>query len=230
MKIWAFSDTHSKERFLKVPDNIDIAIFAGDMGTMREAHLNANICLDFLDWYKSLVHIKYKILIAGNHDTAIERKLVNPKEYTELIFLDHESITIEGIKFFGSQFTPTFGTDWAYNVARHKLDQYWIDIPTDTDILITHGPPKGILDLTQYDSRSGADGKGFFQCGCKSLLNRIKVVEPKYHIFGHIHPEANCPNASSMKVRGIKTTFINACVVDLGYEVVNDGYIFEYGE
>ena len=229
MKIWAISDSHNKEKFLKVPEGIDMVIFGGDAGTHRDPSLNANGVIDFLEWFNSL-YIKHKVFIPGNHDTSIQRGLVDPKKYPSITYLNHEATVIEGIKIFGSPYTPTFGTGWAYNVARHKLDQYWIDIPTDTDILITHGPPKGILDLTQYDSRAGADGKGFFQCGCKSLLNRIKVVEPKYHIFGHIHPESNCPNAATTKVRGIKTTFINACVVDLGYEVVNDGYVFEYGE
>lgn len=228
MRIWIISDPHGKHGFIQIPDGIDMVICAGDIGTVREPALNANLVLDFLDWYKSLTHIRHKILIAGNHDTSIQAGLVKRSDMDKSItYLEHESVTIEGIKIFGSPYTPSFGSGWAYNVPRGKLDIYWKEIPTDTDILVTHGPPKGILDLTQYDSRDGADGQSYFQCGCKSLLNRVKTIQPRYHIFGHIHPESNCPNSAMLNVNGIKTTFINAAVVNLNYEVVNDGFIIE---
>lgn len=228
MKIWAFSDTHSKERELNVPSGIDMAICAGDIGTMREPGLNANVVLDFIEWYASLTQIRHKILIAGNHDTSIQAGLVQRTLMPEsIIYLEHESVTVDGIKIFGSPYTPSFGTGWAYNVPRQALKPYWDDIPMDTDILVTHGPPKGILDLTQYDSREGADGQAYFQCGCRSLLNRIREVKPKYHIFGHIHPETNCPNAGILKIANLETTFVNAAVLDLLYKKVNDGFIIE---
>lgn len=51
-------------------------------------------------------------------------------------------------------------------------------IPPDTDILITHGPPFGILDQ--------ASGSGDHQ-GCRALLDRILQLKPKLHVFGHVH-------------------------------------------
>ena len=52
-------------------------------------------------------------------------------------------------------------------------------IPDSTDVLITHGPPIGVLDLSVYDNIS---------CGCDNLLDAVtNRVKPRLHIFGHIH-------------------------------------------
>jgi Icc-related predicted phosphoesterase len=154
-----------------------------------------------------------------------------------VIYLEHESVTIEGVKIFGSAYTPEFGKNWAFNVPKDKIAEKWAEIPDDTDILITHGPAKGILDLTQYDSRPGADGKSFYQCGCPELLERVLKVQPKYHIFGHIHSEKACPNAGMLHVQNCKTIFVNATVCDFTKvedpsiksikNVVNNGFVIE---
>ena len=73
MKAWYFSDSHTKHGFLDIPDDIDIAIFGGDGSNEKNPAINANEMLDFIEWYDSLSHIKYKVLIAGNHDTSIEQ-------------------------------------------------------------------------------------------------------------------------------------------------------------
>lgn len=70
MKVWFFSDPHLKHGFLNVPEGIDMAICAGDVGTYRDRSLNANGVLDFLLWYRNLP-VPYKVLIPGNHDTSI---------------------------------------------------------------------------------------------------------------------------------------------------------------
>lgn len=219
MRAWIISDSHSKEKLLKVPEGIDMVIHAGDAGTYKSPSMNANGILDFLSWYRSL-DIAEKVFIPGNHDGSIEAGLIPKSEFDGIHLLQHEAKVIAGLKFFGSPYTPEFH-QWAFNVPRNRLEQYWKDIPEDTDILVTHGPPKGILDLTINE-----DGHPF-QCGCKSLWNRIKVVQPRFHIFGHIHQESDCPNAAMMNVNGLKTTFINAAVVDLQYKICNNGFVIE---
>lgn len=222
-KIWCISDPHQKHGFLKVPENIDIALCAGDVGNYRNPSMNANEVLNFIEWYESL-NIPVKIFCAGNHDTSIQAKLVRPKEICKTVtYLEHEEVVIDGIKIFASPYTPSFGTGWAFNIPRQKLDQYWKDIPEDTDVLITHGPPKSILDLTYSTDDNKPE-----QCGCKSLMNRIKEIgNISYSLFGHIHEESNCYNAGMLKVNGMKTTFINAAVVNLDYEICNNGFIIE---
>lgn len=221
MRIWLISDTHNRHGLLEIPE-VDMVVHGGDMSNNKEPAVNNNEVRDFLDWYKSL-HIKYKVLIAGNHDTSIEKGLVTRGDIHESItYLEHEYAEVGGIKIFGSPYTPNFGHNWAFNVPRGKLSPYWDDIPQNLDILVTHGPPKGVLDLTQYDTRVGADGQSFFQCGCKELLDAVIAKKPKYHVFGHIHPETNCPNAAQMKIQHIDTMFINAAVCNFGKSLVDD--------
>lgn len=237
MRVWFISDTHNKHMFLDVPLDVDMVVHSGDMSSNKAPAVNNNEVRDFLEWYKSLTHIKYRVLVAGNHDTSIEQGLVTRGDIHESItYLEHEYAEVGGLKIFGSPYQPKFGTDWAFNVPRGMLKPYWDDIPDGLDILITHGPPKGILDLTQYDTRSGADGQSFFQCGCKDLLRAVVDKKPRYHVFGHIHPEENCPNSAVINVQHCDTTFINAAVCSFGKSVLegtkiknihNNGHVIE---
>lgn len=229
MKIWFISDTHQKHGFLKVPE-VDMIIHAGDVSNVKSTHENEQEVLNFICWFKNL-DIKHKIWIAGNHDTSIEAGLVRPNEISNLKYqyLEHNSIVVDGLRIFGSPYTPAFN-NWAFNVKRSKSDTYWQAIPDDCDILITHGPPLGILDHTQNGTSIGTDENGntaVYSCGDKSLLNHIKRVKPKIHVFGHIHDEDRCFNAGITQVQGLDTKFINASVVDLSYKVCNNGYIIE---
>jgi hypothetical protein len=100
LKIWYFSDTHSKHGFLDIPDDIDFAIFGGDGSIQKEPAMNNNEMLEFLSWFASLVHIKYKIMIGGNHDTSLEKRLIRKEDIPEgIIYLEHESITNNGFIF-----------------------------------------------------------------------------------------------------------------------------------
>lgn len=223
MKIHCISDTHLKHGFVNFEENIDMVIFAGDAGTTKEVGENANNLLNFIEWFK-YYPAKYKIAIPGNHDKCIEKGLVTKDDFyiNGIKLLIHESINIEGINIFGSPYTPTFGTGWAYNVDRGKLTPYWEQIPENTDILVTHGPPYGILDITtDYNTNA------LIHVGDKELKNRIKEINPKYHIFGHIHNESNVINAGIFKPSDSKTTYINASVLNLRYEYCNNGIIID---
>ena len=101
--------------------------------------------------------------------------------------------------------------DWAFNLPRGpKIKKKWDLIPSDTDILITHGPPYSICDKTIHGNREG----------CVDLLNTVRQVEPKYHIFGHIH------EAYGMIKEG-KTTFMNVSIVNVRYEPEHRPITFE---
>lgn len=207
MKTVVISDTHSQYRDLEVPDG-DVLVHAGDIsrgGTKGQV-------IDFLEWFEEQPH-SHKIFIAGNHDFFFEQadteeiSRVIPKE---IIYLNDSGIEINGIKFWGSPITPWFNS-WAFN--RHRgaeIKQHWDLIPNDIDVLITHGPPFGILDETVYGKRTG----------CEELLLRIHQVKPKYHIFGHIH------ESYGSFTKG-KTTYINASVLDDWYELKNEAKILD---
>ena len=84
-----------------------------------------------------------------------------------------------GLNFWGSPWQPAYH-NWAFNLPRGKaLKAYWSRIPSDIDVLITHGPPAGFGD------RSPVPGRG----GCVELMRRIQVLQPALHLFGHIHQD-----------------------------------------
>ena len=171
----AMADTHMFHRDLAVPDG-DVLIHAGDM--CRSGSLNElSIARDFL---AALPH-RHKIVVAGNHDRAFENQPEEARSLFEsFVYLQDEARTIEGVKFYGSPWTPWF-LDWAFNLPRGApLAEKWAMIPGDTDVLITHGPPRGIGDHT-----GAVEGRE----GCDHLLLRVQEVAPKLHIFGHIHQD-----------------------------------------
>lgn len=174
MRIVTLSDTHGHHRKVSVPEG-DVLIFAGDFMT---SGYNFHEVGDFAQWFTSLPHPK-KIWIAGNHDRAVEsnKKACLPV-FKGSVYLENDSTEYFGVKFYGSPITPAFN-NWAFNVERGEaIKKYWDNIPDDTDVLITHGPPKGVLD------NSIEWGPGL---GCEELAKRVAEVRPTIHIFGHIH-------------------------------------------
>ncbi|KAK3839806.1 MAG: Metallo-dependent phosphatase-like protein [Linnemannia gamsii] len=85
---------------------------------------------------------------------------------------------IEGYRIWASPWQPEF-SQWAFNEIRGKLKDIWKLIPEDVDILMTHGPPKYHGDIVAMGKERHA--------GCEELLERLKLVRPLYHVFGHIH-------------------------------------------
>jgi len=203
-RIVCLSDTHNFHEQIAVPDG-DILIHSGDAtvnGTIPEV-------MEFNSWFSSIPH-RHKVFVAGNHDwlfmmdNPLARRLMNPN----ITYLQDSSIVIEGIKIYGSPWQPRF-FDWAFNLNRGpEMAEKWKLIPEDIDILITHGPPNGILDLVP---RKGWDEN----TGCEELRKRVeeiaKLGKLKLHIFGHIH----CGYGTSEEF-GVR--FVNASNCDESYQ------------
>jgi predicted phosphodiesterase len=135
MKIWHISDTHTYHGLLKVPEGIDMVIHSGDATNPRDPYASEQEMLNFISWFGSLP-IKYKVFVAGNHDLCIERNLVTKIDFMKngIVYLENDYAEVEGIKIWGSPFTPTFGQGWAFNKKRSALHDIWKEIPDDTDI------------------------------------------------------------------------------------------------
>jgi Icc-related predicted phosphoesterase len=151
-----------------------VLIHAGDTcraGTLEEL---AQVCT----FLRALPH-RHKIIVAGNHDRAFEAYPAEARALVAgLIYLQDASCTIEGVRFYGSPWTPQFN-NWSFNLPRGApLAEKWALIPADTDVLITHGPPYGIGDN---------DGRVPERAGCEALLARLQQITPKLHLFGHVH-------------------------------------------
>jgi Icc-related predicted phosphoesterase len=218
MRIWLISDTHGEHAELKIPA-ADIVIHCGDESTHGNAWLNEPEARQFFACFSSR-DIPRKINVPGNHSTAVERQLIRADEYPQVNFLIHDGLELDGLKIFGSPFTPRFH-DWAYMKKRTQLDAVWQSIPDDTDILITHGPPKGVLDITR-----DFDSKQLVQVGCAALRRQVdERIRPRFHAFGHIHDEKGISNYG-MYTRGA-TQFVNCSCCDLAGKLKNHGFVVE---
>ncbi len=210
MKFVCISDTHCQLDRIEIPDG-DVLLHAGDLtyrGTFQETSK------ELFELSKHRARFKHIVLVEGNHDWlgARDSSLMNELcKDNGITLLKDSSVTIEGVRLYGSPYQPEF-CQWAYNLPRGKaLKVKWDAIPDDTHVLITHGPPKGILDLVPRP-------KGF-RAGCDDLLNRVQQLKDlKLHVFGHLHM-----NHGSIKMGN--TTFVNASVCTEEYKPTNQPII-----
>lgn len=227
MKIDCVSDTHLTTNLSHLPGG-DILIHAGDA-------LNSGSMYDLIEFKSHLMSIadRYKHILytPGNHCCVFEedREMATRciEEVPGLIVLHDKSITIDGIKFYGTSWQPFF-YDWAFNVGEwkyheggrlnwtdtDKLAEYYSRIPDDTQVLITHCPPYGIRDAVGDPEKSGR------RTGSRELLDRVKQLKDlRLHVFGHIHYSHGVE-----KIGG--TTFINAAMCDEEYDPTNSPVVF----
>ena len=211
MKIWHISDTHTYHGLLKVPEDIDMVIHSGDATNPRDPYASEQEMLNFISWFGSLP-IKHKVFVAGNHDLCIERNLITKIDFMKngIVYLENDYAEVEGIKIWGSPFTPTFGQGWAFNKKRSALHDIWKEIPDDVDIVVVHGPPKGILDLAYHQLNC------IEFCGDEALRKRMYLLNPKLCLFGHIHNNEDIINAGTMKLSNHDTIYSNGSVVTDG--------------
>jgi len=197
MRVVCVSDTHALHDQVLVPGG-DVLVHAGDftrMGSLDDIRA-------FNDWLGRQPH-RHKVVIAGNHDFAFEQDPAARALITHGHYLQDQEIILEGVKFWGSPWQPRF-FDWAFNLDRGpQLRQVWAKMPADTQILVTHGPPYGILDQTRRGEA----------VGCEDLLARVAQVRPKLHIFGHIHEAYG-------EAQDFGVHFVNASSCDLRYRAV----------
>ena len=199
MRILHLSDTHNKHWLLYDLPVADVIIHSGDAtvtGNYKEV-------TDFFVWFSKLDY-KYKIFVAGNHDTCLHRgNFIQCSLPANFFFLCNSGVTIKGVKFWGLP-NKYFTKD----DEKGSFPQMLSEIPTDTDILITHRPPYGILDKT-YNSQ-----------GCIYLLQAVLKISPRYHLFGHIHEAYGIDKLN-------ETTFVNASLVNEKDELTNKPFVFE---
>jgi Icc-related predicted phosphoesterase len=187
MRLISLADTHNMHADIPIPDG-DIIIHAGDCTDGGTRNETAN----FLKWFSQLPH-KHKILVPGNHDFFFEKPENLKKLPANIHCLIDSGITINGINFWGSPVTPGMG-NWAFNRERGAgIRKHWEHIPKDTDVLITHTPPYGILDEIE----------GGIHLGCEELRYLLGNVEPELHLFGHIHYSAGSVKLSPTQYHNI---------------------------
>lgn len=160
----------------------DVLIHAGDLS--NDGSFSA--IQDQILWLSSLPY-EHKIVIAGNHDGYLDPRSRHPEELNKTIdwgsvhYLQHSSLTLtfphrngRTLEFYGAPHIPACGgSDFAFQYP-HGEDAWSGTIPIETDVLITHTPPKYHLDLPNA-------------LGCEWLLKEVWRVRPQVHVFGHVH-------------------------------------------
>ena len=217
--ITTISDTHNKHNQITgfLPGG-DILIHAGDLSSVGHNHEITNFC----KWFDGIDNYDLKVFIAGNHDIGFQQRekevlqIVN--SYKTITYLQDDWVgfqkdDLREIRIWGSPWQPEF-YNWAFNLPRNGagLMSKWELIPTDTDILITHGPAFGYVDMVVGD---------YNHLGCEKLIDRILEITPDIHICGHIH------SGYGYQTNG-KTHFINASVLSESYVVINKPLTFNY--
>ena len=211
MRIVAISDTHGLHAEISLPPG-DVLVHSGDITQCGEP----DAIQDFVSWFGAQ-HFKHKIFIAGNHDFWAEQepaKMQHLADEASVHYLCGSGVTLEGVHFWGSPQTPRF-MDWAFMLADNQAAlNHWRQVPDTTDVLITHGPPHGVLDeldLTNNFVDSAAEQR---RVGCTELINRVQQITPSLHIFGHIHEGFGTQQVG-------KTRFLNASQLDNRYRLAN---------
>ena len=227
IRIICISDTHDRHRKLdfKIPDG-EVLIHCGDFTSTGKKES----IIDFINWFADLPH-PTKIIIGGNHDTTLDTNFYNSLgkdrfhsnspcnslecrqlllEHPKINYMEDSALTVtfgadSMIKFYGSPWQPEF-CEWAFNLpSGEDLLKKWNLIPNDVDVLITHGPPYGILDRN-FSSMN---------CGCEDLRRSVaERIQPRVHLFGHIHESYGTFSNG-------KTLFANCSTCNLWYRPVN---------
>jgi len=192
------SDTHARHEELGRLSG-DVLIHCGDGcdGFRRDPG-----DLERLDAWFGCQRFERILCIGGNHDFPIEERVARrARVFRNATYLHDESHEFRGVRFYGSPWTPElFG--WAFHLDPVGLRSKWNLIPQDTDVLITHTAPRGILD-------QNSSGR---HCGCRELAARVKELRPRLHCFGHNHASAGTTQLAG-------TVYVNASVVDRRYQI-----------
>jgi Icc-related predicted phosphoesterase len=197
------SDTHELHRELEVP-NGDLLIHAGDFTFFN----HTSKIRDFNDWLGELPH-RHKVVIPGNHDCVFHKDPLARGLITNAVLLINESVTLCGLNIWGS---PVTCDDAAYgHTTAEDRAALYATIPPDTNIVVTHGPPQGILDHEK--------GSDHLQ-GCPQLRKAVLRLKPRLHVFGHCHVGYGAlPTA--------RTLFINAALLGWAGDLENQPRVLD---
>ena len=208
MKLVVLSDTHEHFHRLEDLPPADLLVHCGDFTNQG----NLKRVAEFADWLHRIADRYIRIIIvAGNHDRTFDEPGKSRGQHrlqengpSNIIYLNHSQYIFNDTVIFGSPFTPRFG-DWAFNVERGQpMADKWASIPHNTNVLITHGPARGILDPGRHEEH----------VGCDDLAARIAAVKPRLHVFGHCHSGYGRVNCRS-------TLHVNAASCDEMHNLVN---------
>jgi len=214
MLISIVSDLHG---YLPEIEDCGLAIICGDICPVHNHDIDFQevwLREDFNDWLWECPAEEI-VLVPGNHDFIFEKypKIVSDVACVTLIDQLHE---YEGLKIWGSPWQLPFD-NWAFNLPEEELDKKYSLIPTDTNIIVSHGPPYGFGDLAPAIPGMRVNSE---HRGSKSLTDHILRVKPRFVVCGHIHEGYGVYKLQD-------TTIVNASLMDGSYRPINEPFYFE---
>lgn len=197
-----FSDGFARRKWPKG----DVFVCAGDATTYGEFEEYTR----FNRWCAGLPY-EHKILIAGNHCRSLyyNNNLIR-ELFTNITYVEDESFEIKNVKFFGTPWSLEFN-NWFFMGNEEFLKSKYVNIPEDTEIIISHSPPYGIRDNVSKNKRIGS----------VALLSRIKEIKPKLVIFGHAHDDYGIEEIDNTK-------FVNCSLLNDSYKFVNKPVLIQF--
>lgn len=212
MKVAVTSDWHG---YIppEIPD-CDLLLVAGDAGLGEKFSHEPEVLLT--DWMKFLTGLKMPVIaVAGNHDFENQVKIM---KFLPWQYIEDEMVEIEGLKIWGSPWSNPFGYGWAFNMEEEDQVELFKQIPDDVDIIISHGPPKGLRDTVSYFDGLAWTNKSV---GSDALRQRMEQLEDlKLVACGHIHPQYGLQKKWGH-------TVINGSLCNSGYKPVNKPIVIE---
>ena len=227
-RIVCVSDLH--ENWIDLPEG-DIALVAGDLtyGFKGDyADQQSTIIGAFQEW-ADRQPVEHVICIAGNHDQSVQAWgwPIQGNPNGKVVYLQDGWTKYKGLKIHGTPWQPYF-YNWAFNAPERNGERFLKEkfdlIEDDTDIIICHGPPYGAGDHEtegMYEEL-GYGNKTQPRSGSRALAQRIRQVEPKLMVCGHIHI-----GYGEYKLPGCSTQIVNAALVNNRYEVANEPIVVD---
>lgn len=185
IRIVHISDTHMKheEMLGSIPPG-DILVHSGDFAKYHwTRHLKikeyVTILQNLNNFFSKLPHA-HKIFVAGNHEMYFEREKLEELQshLPNATYLQDTSVTLDGIKYYGSPWTLKRSGSFARGYAADwdGLVNTWKKIPTDTDVLITHLHPfrkQEIDEIIKNPARYSKAKSEHIQTGSRNLLDTV---------------------------------------------------------
>jgi Icc-related predicted phosphoesterase len=221
MRTVCISDCHGK-----LPDiqPCDLLLIAGDITPVTDHSIEfQRFWLDsvFRNWLAQ-TPARNIVGIAGNHDFIFQTSPGTIPKDLRWIYLQDSAVEIEGLKIYGTPWQPWF-CDWAFNSPRKNgedfLNEIFAAIPADTDILLSHGAPRGYGDEAPVIGENSAE-----HVGSTALLDHIRRVSPALVVYGHLHSGYGLYEIEGDRR---KVLLANASILDDGYERANHPLEFE---
>ena len=176
MKLLLFSDLHSDfpgaAKLVELSRKVDVVVGAGDYCLARRGLGDIIAALSVIP--------KPTVLVPGNAE-SYEEMAQACRSWTNARVLHGSRTTLEDVTFYGIgggiPITP-FGA-WSYDFSEAEARKLLQDIRTG-GVLISHSPPKGILDMS-------SDGRSL---GSEAVREIIDIKKPELVVCGHIHGSA----------------------------------------